>query len=101
MKSRRIPRRKHSEEFKVGAVKLVLEKGMSRAEVARDLGLSPSLVTRWVLEYRGDGPDAFPGKGRLKPDAQRIRVLEAEVRRLKMERDILKKATAYFAKLPD
>ena len=97
----RVPRRKHTEEFKLGAVKLVLEKEMSRAEVARDLGLSPSLVTRWVDEFRKDSANAFPGQGHLKPDAKRIRDLEEQVRILKMERDILKKATAYFAKLSD
>jgi transposase len=94
-------RRKYGLEFKLETAKLVLEKGLSRAEVARDLGLSPSMLSRWVEEYQRDQANAFPGKGRLKPDEARIKQLEEENRRLRMERDILKKATAYFAKISD
>jgi transposase len=94
-------RKSYSKEFKVEAVKLVLEQGMTRVQVARDLGLDPYVVGRWVIQYQEDAKHSFPGKGRLRPEAQRVRELEEELNRTRMERDILKKAMAYFAKLPE
>jgi transposase len=79
----------------------VVEQKMKQAQVARDLGMSPHLVWRWVTQYREDSDQSFPGKGRLKPEEQRLRDLEQQVTRLTMERDILKKAMAYFAKVPE
>jgi len=95
------PRRKYTKEFKVEAVKLALEGGVSQAQVAKNLGISPHLLSRWVIQFQEDAVNAFPGKGRLKPEAQRVRDLEEELRRVRMERDILKKAMAYFAKQPE
>jgi transposase len=94
-------KRKYTREFKLEAVKLVVEQKMKQAQVARDLGMSPHLVWRWVTQYREDSDQSFPGKGRLKPEEQRLRDLEQQVTRLTMERDILKKAMAYFAKVPE
>lgn len=93
--------RRFTKEFKVEAVKLVLEKGMTQAQVARDLGIHATMLNRWVVKYEEDATNSFPGKGRLKPEAQRVRELELELQRTRMERDILKKAMAYFAKLPE
>ena len=90
-------RRKFSSEFKENAAKLVLEQGMTRTKVAQDLGVNINLVSKWVGEYQSKGDEAFPGNGRLSPQDRRIRSLEKEVRQLRMERDILKKATAFFA----
>jgi transposase len=90
-------RRKFTSEFKVGAVKLVLEQGMTRSKVAKDLGLSVTQICQWVNEFKDKGTEAFPGNGKLSPDEKRIGELENEVRQLKMEREILKKATAFFA----
>jgi transposase len=92
--------RSFTKEFKQGAVKMVVEQGCKQSEVARDLGLSQNVLSRWVLQYRADHEGAFPGKGKLKPEDERIRKLESELRRVSMERDILKKAIAYFAERP-
>jgi transposase len=100
-RKKRAKKRKFTKEFKVEAVKLVLDQGMSQSDVSRDLGINPDVISRWVLEYESNQEEAFPGKGRLKPQEKRIQELEQENRRLRMERDILKKATAYFAKLSD
>ena len=95
------PKRKYTREFKLEAVKLVLDQKMKQSEVARDLGVSAQVLWRWVTQYRQDSDQSFPGKGRLKPEDQRVRDLEQRVTRLTMERDILKKAMAYFAKVPE
>jgi transposase len=92
--------RSFTKEFKEGAVKMVIDQGRKQSEVARDLGLNPNVLSRWVLQFRADQQDAFPGKGKLKPEDERVRKLEVELRRVTMERDILKKAIAYFAERP-
>lgn len=91
-------RRKFSREFKVEAVKLVLERGVSLAQASRDLDVHVNLLRGWVKAHRADPAHAFPGVGQQKPDDAEVTQLRREVARLKMERDILKKATAYFAK---
>ena len=90
-------RRKHSREFKVEAVRLVRERGVTVAQAARDLGLNQTLLRRWVQQFVADPTQAFPGQGQQKPEDVEITRLKREVARLKMERDILKKAAAYFA----
>lgn len=91
-------RRKFSREFKREAVHLVMLRGVSVAQAARDLDLHATVLRRWVSEF-GDSPDgAFPGKGKMKPEDEEVRRLRREVAKLKAERDILKKAVAYFAK---
>jgi len=94
------PRKSHSKEFKIEAAKMVVELGSTQAEVARNLGVTSGQVHRWVTDYKADPEHAFPGKGHLSPADERTRQLEAQVRRLTMERDILKKAMAYFAEVP-
>lgn len=89
-------RKKYSQEFKREAVGLVVDQGYSKAEAGRSLDVNPNLIRRWQREFAVEGNDAFPGQGRLTPDQQRIRDLEAENRRLRMEKDILKKATVFF-----
>jgi len=91
-------RRKFTREFKLEAVKLVRERGVTVAQAARDLGVHGTVVRRWVLESAADASQAFPGQGQLKPDQLEIERLRREVTKLKAERDILKKAAAYFAK---
>ena len=91
-------RRKHSREFKVEAVKLVRERGVTMAQAARDLDLSVTLLRKWSRQFAADPQDAFPGQGQQKPADVELTQLRREVARLKMERDILKKAAAYFAK---
>jgi transposase len=91
-------RRTFTPEFKVAAVKLVTERGRSVAEVARDLDLSESLLRSWKQALAHDGNQAFPGNGNLPALEDELRRLRAENKRLVMERDILKKATAFFAR---
>ena len=91
-------RRTHSREFKREAVSLVLEQGYSCAEAGRSLGVNGALIGRWKRQLDGDSTEAFPGKGRRTAEQQRIHELETENRRLRMEKEILKKATAFFVK---
>src|SRR5689334_16699253 len=96
-KQKRKTRRKFSEEYKAGAVRLVLDEGKSQADVARDLGLYESLIGRWVKQAkvdRGKGPSG----ALTTTEKEELSRLRKEVRVLKMERDILKKAAAFFAK---
>ena len=90
----------YSKEFKAEAVKLVLEQGLGRSQVARDLGVHVSSICNWVNKWQQDGEHAFPGKGKLKPQDEEIRQLKRDLRRTQMERDILKKAIAFFAEVP-
>ena len=90
-------RKKYSKEFKLDAISLVLDQGYTRAEAARSLEINPSLIRRWVKEHQSDDDQAFRGNGKLTPEQEEIRTLKARVKRLEMERDLLKKATAFFA----
>jgi transposase len=92
------PRRSFTPEFKVQAVKLVTEQAKSIAEVARDLDLSESLLRGWKQALATEGDSAFPGHGNMPALEEELRRLRAENKRLQMERDILKKATAFFAR---
>ena len=91
-------RRTFSREFKLEAVRLVRERGVSVAQAARDLDLHPNMLRNWVRELAADPAQAFPGLGQMKPEQAEIERLRREVQKLKAERDILKKAAAYFAK---
>ena len=87
--------RRHNEEFKREAVKLVTNQGYTLAEAARSLGLDASLVRSWKLKY---APEAQNGAAKMpESDQEELGRLREENRRLRMERDILKKATAFFA----
>ena len=86
----------HTKEFKLGAVKMVVEQEMRVSQVARDLGIASSSVSTWVNNYKKHGGGAFPGKGFLAPQDQEKRDLEKQVRRLTMERDLLKKTMGLF-----
>ena len=91
-------RRKFSREFKVEAVKLVRERGVSVAQAARDLDVHENVMRKWVKAFGSDAAQAFPGQGQMKPEQQEIERLRREVNKLRAERDILKKAAAFFAK---
>jgi transposase len=85
---------KHTNEFKVQAVELAEQEGASAAQVARDLGISDSVLYDWIKKF-GTGSDGT----RLTPDEHEELIrLRRENRVLREERDILKKATAFFAK---
>lgn len=83
--------------FKLEAIKMV-ESGTKAADVARQLGLHPNTLYRWLDEYQKDGENAFPGKGHLKPEDEELRQLRKKVRDLEEENAILKKAAVIFAK---
>jgi len=90
------PRRAFSEEVTAGAVRLVLEEGKTIAQVARDLGLNANSVSTWVAQARAD---RSKGKtGITSEERAELARLRKENRELRMEREILKKAAAFFAK---
>ena len=91
-------RRKFSREFKLEAVRLVKDRGVSVAQAARDLELHENVLRKWIRELGADPLHAFPGYGQMKPEQLEIERLRREVTKLKAERDILKKAAAFFAR---
>jgi transposase len=90
-------KRTYTPEFKQEAVRLVTEQGYKVTEAARNLGINPSVLARWKSQLASEGTNAFPGKGRLTAEKEELQRLRKENQRLKMERDILKKAAAFFA----
>ena len=88
-------RRNFSESFKAGAVKLVVEQGQTIAKAAKELGISESALHRWV---KAEAVERGKAPGLTASEKQEIRELKRRVQVLEMERDILKKATAFFAK---
>ena len=91
-------RRTFSREYKLEAVRLVRDRGVSVAQASRDLGVHENVLRKWVKDWDADPKQAFPGQGQMKPEQAEIERLRREVQKLKAERDILKKAAAYFAK---
>ena len=89
----------YTKEFKVGAARMVVDEGVKPSQVAKDLGVSQSSMTKWIRDYKKHGSGAFPGKGLLAPVDQEKRDLERRLRRAEMERDLLKKTIAFFAEL--
>lgn len=93
-------RRKYDRAFKLEAVKLVTERRTPLAEAARNLGIHENLLRKWKQQYLEDTVEAFPGKGRLKPQEDELRRLRKKLSDVEEERDILKKALAIFSKEP-
>lgn len=93
MKTRRV----HSKEFKLEAVRLSRQPGMTIKEAAAQLDVHHTTLRAWVRDLAADGDQAFPGQGRLKADDEELRKLRLELKRVTEERDILKKATLFFA----
>jgi len=91
-------RKKYSKEFKLDAISLVLDQEYSRSEAARSLDINTNMLCRWIKESQAEDGQAFRGNGKLTPEQEEIRKLKAQVKRLEMEKDILKKATVFFAK---
>ncbi len=94
-------RRSFDKEFKISAVKLVLESEKSVESIASDLGVSSNTLFNWKRKYLEDVKNAFPGKGKMKPEDEELRRVKKELLRVTMERDILKKALGYFAKVKE
>jgi transposase len=91
-------RKNYPKEFKLDAISLVLDQGYSRSEAARSLDINANMLCRWIKEHQSEDGQAFRGNGKLSPEQAEIRQLKEENRRLKMEKEILKKATVFFAK---
>ncbi len=91
-------RRRFDAQFKHDALRLVEESNRKISDIAKDLGIRPELLYRWKSEQAADPKYAFPGKGRMKPEEEYVRRLERELTQARAERDILKKALAYFSK---
>lgn len=89
--------KRYDKEFKLGAVKLVLEEGKTVAEVVESLGVSEPSLRQWIKQYRQDKDEAFPGSGKLKAQDEELRRLKEELRVTRMERDLLKKTLPLFA----
>lgn len=98
MEQEQVKRRRYDKQFKMEAVRLVTEGRRRVSEVARDLGITVNSLYHWKCQLMKEGVDAFPGKGHLKPEDEELRQLRKELADVKEERDILKKAIAYFTK---
>lgn len=93
-------RRRYPREFKIETVGLVSDSDQAVAEVAKDLEIHPNTLYKWVHQYGENPQAAFPGKGRQAGEAEELSRLRRENQRLRMERDILKKAMAIFSNDP-
>lgn len=91
-------RRKFDAQFKQDALRLIQESKRSISDIARELSVRPELLYRWKSEFATDPENAFPGKGHSKPEQDQVRQLEQELARVRQERDILKKALAFFSR---
>ena len=94
------PRSTYTAEFKLRAVMMVTDQKLSVAEVARRLDVGENLLREWRKAFLAKGGDAFPGHGHPTPAEDELRRLRAENARLRAERDLLKRAAAYFASPP-
>ena len=90
----------YTAEYKLAAVKMITDQKLSVAEVGRRLDVSETLLRAWRKAVLTSGESAFPGHGNLPPAEDELRRLRAENTRLRAERDLLKKAAAYFANPP-
>lgn len=93
-------RRKHGVEFKREAVKLAMQPGNTKAQVARDLGIHISVLRHWIRQFDAGKWEATPGKTLKSEQQLEIERLRRQLKQAETERDILKKAVAYFAKEP-
>jgi transposase len=92
-------KRKHvTREFKLEAVRLLESANKPAADLARELGVRRNQLYKWQAQLQSQGSEAFPGSGRRSESADEIVSLKRELERVTEERDILKKAAAYFAK---
>lgn len=94
------PRRKFSREFKLAAIAPVIEGLRSGSEMARELGICHTLVSRWRMEFEASAEQAYPGPGNLPAEAAELARVKRENERLRAECEILKKAISIFSKGP-
>mgnify|MGYP001405702377 CR=1 FL=1 len=89
--------RKYDREFKVEAIRMASEEGLTAVEVERRLGISVGIISRWKKQLKDNGDGAFPGTGHLSDRDEEVRRLQRELGRVSRERDILKKAISIFS----
>ena len=89
-------RRKFSDEYKREAVRLATQPGVTKTQIADELGIGRNLLFRWCRDYANHGEAAFPGPG--KPRDEELAAVKRELARVKKERDFLKEAAAFFAR---
>jgi transposase len=92
-------RKRYTREFKTETVKLVTERGISRTQVAREMGIDMQTLRTWLKQFAADGAHAFPGSGH--PRDKELACLRRENDQLRQERDILKKALGIFSRMPE
>lgn len=91
-------RKRYTREFKVEAIRRVIEDGQPQKQVADDLGVSPNTLSSWKRKYLDDPTHAFPGNGNQKSDDAEVAELRKELAKARQEIEFLKKASAYFAR---
>jgi len=91
-----VRRRKFSDEYKQEAVGLARQLGVTKSQVAQELGINANLLGRWCRDYASNGAAAFPGQG--KPRDEEMASLKRELTRVRKERDFLREAATFFAK---
>ena len=96
----KLNRRSFDREFKISAVKLVLDSEKSVKSIAAELGISDNTLFNWKKKNLQDARNSLPGKGHMNPEQEELRRKDKEIARLKMERDILKKAVGIFSLPP-
>ena len=94
-------RRTYDREFKLEVLQMVQQDGRTIKSVAEELGIHPGVISRWRKEFHGDERDAFVGSGHQRTQDEEIRRLKRRLADVTEERDILKKAVAFFAKHPE
>ena len=94
-------RQKYDKAFKLEVLEMIQHSDRTIKSVAQELGIHPGIISRWRRQFREHEDDAFPGKGYQTPEDEEIRRLKKELADVKEERDILKKAVAFFAKRPE
>ena len=94
-----VRRKQYTKKYKLDAISLVLEQGYTTTEVSRSLEINANMLRRWIREYQADDADqAFRGNGKLTAEQEEIQQLKRQIKQLKLEKQILKEATVFFAK---
>jgi transposase len=94
-------KRRYDKAFKLEVLRMIQQSDRTITSIAQELGIHPGVISRWRRQLREQEIDAFPGKGHQTPEDEEIRRLKKELADVKEERDILKKAVAFFAKHPE
>jgi len=93
--------RTYDREFKLQVLQMVQQDGRTIKSVAEELGIHPGIISRWRREFHTDGCDAFVGSGHQRDQDEELRRLKKKLADVTEERDILKKAVAFFTKHPE